>query len=227
METTLPVRRWNTDEFDKMFECGLLAPRGYELLNGVVYNTQGFVKRWSVYDFDCLAEAGVITPKEHAELIAGSVYEPRSFRPLHSYVRTNLSHLLFEATRDDRSVIVSPTGYLLLDQETIVAPEVFVLTREAHRNIDTWPRSRDVPLVTEIVDPLYTTLLDLKLRMYAEFNLQEVWYVDAIRGTVTVHASPNAGAFQDVAEYGRGESWNSAALKGALIQTTDAVGPER
>jgi Uma2 family endonuclease len=91
----------------------------------------------------------------------------------------------------------------------------------------TWPRADDVLLVTEIVDPMYATLLDLKLRVYAEFNLQEVWYVDAIRGTLTVHTSPKAGAFQSVAEYGRGESWNSAALKGALIRTTDAVGPKR
>jgi Uma2 family endonuclease len=227
MKTTLPIRRWRSDEFDKMFECGLLAPRGYELPDGVVYNTQGFVKRWSVYDFDRLAEAGVITPKEHAELIAGSVFEPRSFRPRHSYIRTKLIYLLLEATRDDDSAIVSPTGYVMLSDESIVAPEVCIITREAHEDVETWPRADDVLLVTEIVDPMYATLLDLKLRVYAEFNLQEVWYVDAIRGTLTVHTSPKAGAFQTVAEYGRGESWNSAALKGALIRTTDAVGPKR
>ncbi|HEU4562232.1 MAG TPA: Uma2 family endonuclease [Longimicrobium sp.] len=111
--------------------------------------------------------------------------------------------------------------------KTIVAPEVCVITHEAHENVETWPRADDVLLVTELVDPIYATLLDLKLRVYAEFNLQEVWYVDAVRGTVAVHASPQDGEFQQVAEYRRGESWNSAALKGALVHATDAVGPER
>jgi len=36
MKTALPIRRWNVDDFDKMMECGLLAPRGYELLDGIV-----------------------------------------------------------------------------------------------------------------------------------------------------------------------------------------------
>src|SRR5215216_3513891 len=92
MKTALPIRRWKSDEFDKMFELGLLAPRGYELLDGVVYNTQGFVKRWSVYGFDRLAEGGVITPEERAELVSGAVFEPRSFRPLHGWARRR-SHL--------------------------------------------------------------------------------------------------------------------------------------
>jgi len=103
METALPIRRWTVEDFDKMMECGLLAPRGYELLNGVVYNTQGFVKRWSVYDLDRLAEAGVISAKEHAELIAGAVFAPRMLQPFHSYLRTNLIQLLCDVVRDDDS----------------------------------------------------------------------------------------------------------------------------
>jgi hypothetical protein len=67
----------------------------------------------------------------------------------------------------------------------------------------------------------------MELRTYAEFNLREVWYADGICGRVTVHASPEDGEFRHVVEYRRGESWNSEALKGALIETIDAVGPER
>lgn len=227
MKTALPIRRWTSDEFDRMFECGLLAPRGYELLDGVVYNTQGFVKRWSVHDLDRLAEAGVITHTEHAEMVAGSVFEPRSLLPRHSFLRARLCRVLWEATRDDDSVMVSPTGYVLLDDATIVAPEAFLITREAHENADAWPGPADTLLITEIVDPLYGTLLDLKLDLYAEFNLPEVWYVDSVRGTITVYASPEEGEFRHIAEYRRSESWSSAALKGARIQTTEVVGPER
>ena len=39
MKTALPIRRWSSGGFDKMMEHGLLAPRGYELIDGVVYNT--------------------------------------------------------------------------------------------------------------------------------------------------------------------------------------------
>ena len=227
MKTTLPIRRWTVDDFDKMIEFGLLAPRAYELLDGVVYNTQGFVKRWSVYDFDRMAEGGVITPEERAELVAGTVFQPRSLRPLHSYVRAKLVRMLFEATQLDDSVIVSPTGYVLLDDETIVAPEIFVMTMQAHENVDAWPGAADVPFVAEIVDPLFATMVEMKRSVYARFGIPELWIVDPVRGTVAVHASPEGDAYREVAEYRRGDSWRSSALKGALVQTIDAVGRER
>jgi Uma2 family endonuclease len=223
----LPLRRWTVGDFDRMMELGLVAPRGYELLEGVVYNTQGFVKRWSIYDFDRLADAGVITPEERAELIAGSVFQPRSFRPLHASIRTRLNRLLFEATRDDASVIVSPTGYVLLDDETMVAPEIFVMAREAHENFDAWPGAGDVTLISEIVDPLYSTLLEMKRGLYAQFAIPELWYVDPVRGTVAVHVTPKDGEYRDVREYRRGETWASAALRGARLSVDEAVGRER
>jgi Uma2 family endonuclease len=227
MKTSLPIRRWTSDDFDKMMEHGLLAPRGYELIDGIVYNTQGFVKRWSVYDLDRLAESGVITATERAELIEGAVFKPRGIRPIHSYVRMLLNRLLFEATREDDSVIVSPTGYLLLDDETLVAPESFVMTMAAHSKSDEWPGANDVSLVTEIAGPLFTVLIDLKRPIYARHKIPELWIIDPDRGLITVHATPADGDYRDVRVYRRGDVWRSAALRGATVRVEDAVGPER
>jgi Uma2 family endonuclease len=104
-----------------------------------------------------------------------------------------LSELLFKATRQDDSVIVSPTGYVHLDDETLVAPEMFVLTREAHENFDAWPKAADVPLIVEIVDPMHVVLVELKRDVYARFGIPELWLVDPVRGTVTVYTEPAAG----------------------------------
>lgn len=227
MKTTLPIRRWNTDEFDRMIELGLLAPRGYELLDGVVYNTNGFARRWSAYDFDRMAEGGVITQEERAELVEGAVFEPRSFWPLHASIRTRIIYTLHKAVHDDESVMASPTGYVLLDDSTIVAPEVFLLTREAFENWDAWPRAGDVPLIIEILNPLYSAVVETKQRIYAQFGIPELWHVDPVRGMVTVFHSAELGEYREVADYRRGESWSSPALRGREVRVEDVVGPAR
>jgi len=67
----------------------------------------------------------------------------------------------------------------------------------------------------------------MKHGVYARFGIPELWLVDPIRGTVTVHASPKGDAYREVTEYRRGDSWRSSTLKGARVRTIDAVGPER
>jgi len=124
-------------------------------------------------------------------------------------------------------VIVSPTGYVLFDDVTVVAAEVFLMTMEAHENRDAWPGAGDVPLIAEIVDPMYAVLIDLKRDVYARFGIPELWLIDADRRSVVVNSSPRGGAYSGVAEFGRGESWRSNALRGTHVRTDEIVGRER
>jgi Uma2 family endonuclease len=58
--------------------------------------------------------------------------------------------------------------------------------------------------------------------MYARAGVPEYWVVDLPRSRVAVFQTPGGGEYQDLQEYGRGESWRSPGLGGREI-TADLV----
>jgi hypothetical protein len=225
MTEQLPIRRWNVDEFDQMSHIGILSPAGYELLDGVVHDTNGYVRLWSVRDYDRMAEAGLITAEEHAELIEGHVVQPLGFRWTRAYVRMWLGHLLQPAA--GKFGIVSQVGHLMLDDGTMVHPAIKVLRRKDDFYADRYPGADDVLLVVEVLNPLAQQYVNARCELYARHAVPEYWLVDLERGAVRVHLTPDAAEYRDVREYRYDVAFESPALRGYKVRLADVLRPER
>ena len=76
--TSVQLRRFNTDEYHRLAEAGILRPGEHvELLDGVIYekHTNGRKRRFSVEEYYKMARGGVLKPDEKLELIEGRIYE--------------------------------------------------------------------------------------------------------------------------------------------------------
>lgn len=222
-EPQIPLRRWNVDEFDRMSEIGVLSPRGYELLDGVVYDTNGYLRRWSVRDYDRMAEAGLITAEERAELVEGCVVQPLGFKWRRASIAMRLAHLLWDAVRETR--IVSRVTSVVLDDETMICPDLAVLHYRDDFYADQYPGPEDVPLVVEITEPLSSHYYGTKRGLYANAGMAELWELEPDRGVVVVCLAPEAGEYRDHREYRHGQSWVSPALGGREVRVEDVLGP--
>jgi hypothetical protein len=219
----LPLRRWTLDEFDQMSHVGILSPGGYELLDGLIYDTNGYVRRWSVRDYDLMAEAGLITEDEHAELIDGYVFRPIGFKWKRAHVRMLLGAFLHPVAREFG--IVSQVGHLALDDGTMVHPAVKVLHGRASFYEDRYPGADDVLLVIEVRNPLASHHLEVKRGLYARHVLPEYWLIDPDRRAILVHLAPKAGDYSDVREITDGQPFASPALRGYEVRVEDVLGP--
>lgn len=220
-----PLRLWTVDEFDRMFEIGILAPRGHELIDGTVYTTSGFVHRWSVRDYGRMVDAELITLEEHAELVEGLVVDPPGFRWVRASIATRLLNgALRDAAREFGQV--SAVGHIVLDDETLVHPELAVLRFGKEPYVEGYPRAEDLLVAIEIVEPLRSAYTDMKRERYARAAVPELWRIESDRGVIVGHTDPRAGEYQEVREYGRGEVIISPALGGREVRVEDVLGPE-
>jgi Putative restriction endonuclease len=225
METTeqLPLRKWTVADFDRLCEAGLLSSRGYELLDGVIYSVDGVVRRFSIRDYDRMVEAGILTWEERSELVDGHVFRPPGFVIVRASVVTRVGMLLDGLWRDNG--LVSRTGYVILDEENVVSPDVTVLRWRANFYADRWPEAPDVQMLVEIARPLSSYERRAKRDVYARFELPEYWVADPGSWTVVVHHSPEDGKYAGEREYRVGESWTSPALGGREVKAEDVLGP--
>ena len=224
-EPQIPLRRWTVDEFDRMSETGVLSPRGYELLDGVVYDTNGYLRRWSVRDYGRMAEAGLITEEERAELVEGCVVQPLGFKWRRASLGMRLSYLLWDAVRE--AGIVSRVSSVVLDDETMICPDLAVLHYRDDFYADQYPGSEDVSLVVEIADPLSSHYHGTKRGLYAKAGVAELWELEPGGGVVVVCLVPESGKYRERREYRHGDSWISPALGGREVRVADVLGPPR
>ena len=86
------------------------------------------------------------------------------------------------------------------------------------------PRPAEVILVVEVSDSTLKYDRDLKLPLYAEAEIAEVWIVNLPNKIVEVHTKPKFGLYQLVKIYNRGETVKSEAIPNLEIEVEKIIG---
>lgn len=218
------IRRWSIDDFDKLVEIGLIAMRGYELMDGIVYNTSGVPRRWSLRDYEQMVNAGLLTWEQHAELVDGYVVTLPHPAALQSSIRcrtnTYMTRLL-----DDDSVLFSGAGHcIVFDDANLACPDFCMLRWQDDLYREAWPRGSDVFAIMDVSAPLLVQGSDARRRQFARFNVPEFWHADAGINAIIIHRAPADSEYTDVRTYGHGESFTSEALGGITIPVDALLG---
>lgn len=220
------IHRWNTDEFDRLMEIGLIALRSYELMDGIVYNTSGFPRHWSLRDYELMVKAGLLTWEQHAELVDGYVVTLPRALAVQSSIRCRSHTYLYGLLGDP--ILFSGAGHsIVFDDANLACPDFCALrwTDDLYR--DAWPRAGDVFAIMDVsVEPLVAET-DARVRQFARFQVPEFWHLDGKADTVTLYRAPGNSEYQDVRTYGHGEVFTSDALGGLTIPVDELIGPER
>jgi hypothetical protein len=86
----------------------------------------------------------------------------------------------------------------------------------------TRPR-RDILLAIEVADTSPALDQVVKLPIYADHYVVEVWIVDVKAGVVHVHTDPNGDEYRTVHTLGRSDELVPTAVKGVRIAVSDIV----
>jgi Uma2 family endonuclease len=175
-------------------------------------------RRFTVEEYHKMGEAGILRGDERVELVYGEVVEMNPIDCRHAACVKELNWLLGKQLGDGFRVDVQ--NPVRLSEGLEPQPDLAVVRARDYRV--SLPGPEDVMLLIEVADTSLAYDRDVKLPMYADAGIREVWLVDLAGGTIERHTDPSGDSYRLTARVGRKESLRSEVLP-EFILGTDAV----
>ena len=149
--------------------------------------------RVSVAEYYRMAEVGLLPPEARVELIEGEIVDMVPIGNRHAVTVTNLTMALAQAVGSRARVSVQ--NPLRLSERSEPQPDLVVLRNRADGYRDGPPIAADALLVVEVSDSSAAYDLRVKLPLYAQHGVPEVWVIDFDAGTVRRFRQPRGDAY--------------------------------
>lgn len=153
-------------------------------------------RRFTVAEVEAMVAAGVMDEDERVELIGGELVpmSPKGIR--HEILKAALLHRWYRAAPDDVTLV--PETTFRLSEDTYLEPDVVIFPKAAGLRGLT---AATALLVVEIADSSLRYDLGRKARLYAGFEVRELWVIDAVALTLRVYRDPSADGYRSARDY--------------------------
>ncbi len=152
---------------------------------------------FTVYEYWRMGELGVLAPDEKLELIDGEIFKKMSPVGLpHIWCVMRLTKI-FERVLGNK-VFVSVQNPLRLDDYNEPEPDVVLFPLEV---MNRQPTARDALLVVEVSDSTLNIDRNVKLPLYARFDVVEVWIVNLSEKRLEAYREAKEGLYRQVKVY--------------------------
>lgn len=194
--------------------------RGMTTVEKIVANSTVRPKRFRVDDIRRMTEAGILPEESGWEIIDGYLIDKMTIGSRHASIVNRLTRLLIAMLGE--TAIVSIQNPLLIDEYNAPEPDVAVLALRSDYYADSHPAASDVRLLIEVSASSLVLDRDVKLKLYADADVREVWLVNLADDTIEQYSSPENGRFGSVSTFKRGETINAVSLD-ELSLDVDAI----
>jgi Uma2 family endonuclease len=171
--------------------------------------------RFTVDDYYKLIELGMLRDYEKAEIIEGELIKKMPIGDRHATVVNFLNRFFVKNVSDN--ILVSVQNPLRLSDYNEPEPD-FVLADLTKYDGKRHPRPAEVILIVEVSDSTLKYDRDVKLALYAEAEISEVWIVNLPNEIVEVHQKPSNGIYQLAKIFNRGEIVESDVLSALSLE---------
>jgi Uma2 family endonuclease len=178
--------------------------------------------RFSVDEYDKIVELGILSDDARVELIEGEIVDMAPIGLRHAQCVNNLTWLLSDLLAGKARVQVQ--NPVQLNQYSEVQPDLTLLRLRDYTKDQQHPGPEDILLAVEVSD---TTLIKdrrLKLPLYAQAGIPEVWIVNVEQERIEVHSQPEGGAYKTVRRLRRGQSVAVPGFAEAKVKVDDVLG---
>lgn len=165
-------------------------------------------RRLTVDEYHVMAEAGILKQEDRVELIAGCIVEKSPIGPLHFHTVNRITQLL--TLQAHSHAIVSVQNPVRLGPYSEPEPDLALLKRD----LDTTriAGAADVLLLIEVADSTLAHDRAVKLPLYAEAEIPEVWILALPEHTLEVYRQPHEGRYKQALFLSAGDTVTIEAL---------------
>lgn len=177
-------------------------------------------RRFDVHEYHRMGEAGVFGDKERVELMGGEVVEVNPVGARHFTCLNRLNRIFVKSVNDE--VIISPQNPVRLDDSHEPEPDLAVIKMRDYR--ESLPAPEDILLLVEVSDTTPGYDRNVKLPLYARFEVPEVWIVDLGSGIIERHTEPSSDGYRLVRRFGKEDNAESAVVEGVSFAAKEVLG---
>lgn len=159
---------------------------------------------FTVQEYHKMVEAGILTADDQVELIRGEIVKMSPIGRRHSSNVKRLTELFI--LRLTPNVTIGVQDPVELDDSSEPQPDLSLLRRRPDFYEAGHPQPQDVFLLVEVADTTVEFDKTVKIPLYAESGILEVWLVDVSDRSVEVYRQPSPSGYGDVRRYQRGEN---------------------
>jgi Uma2 family endonuclease len=176
--------------------------------------------RFTVHDYHRMGEAGILHEDDRVELIEGELVEMTAIGTRHFSCVNRLTRMLVMNVGDE--AIVSVQNPVRLNEYNEPQPDLTVIRSRDYR--ESLPMPEDVLLLIEVSDTTLAYDRGVKLPLYAQAGIREVWIVDLVGETIERYTDPSEEGYRLADQIRRGQTLESDALPGLTPSVDEVLG---
>lgn len=159
-------------------------------------------KLWTIDKYEQMIEKGILDEDDRVELVGGEIVETAPIGIRHAACVIALEELFRELL--GKTVTVSGQNPVRLPNNS--EPEADVALLKGPRKLYTRrrPTVGDVLLLVEVSDTTRGTDRGVKVPLYAEAGIPQVWIVNLDEDLIEVYSEPAGGQYRRASRVGRG-----------------------
>ncbi len=179
---------------------------------------------WSVEEYERLGETGFFDEDDRVELIRGDILTMSPVGDRHIGRVNALTELLRDKL--GKTVVLAIQNPIRLNKASEPQPDISILKRRADFYGKQKAGPQDIWLLIELSDSTLEFDKQVKIPMYAESEVAEVWIVDLKFGVVSQYGEPFAGQYRHVANARKGESITTRNVLKLTLTADEILGEE-
>ena len=177
--------------------------------------------RFTVDEYYRMIELGMLKDYEKAEIIEGELIRKMTIGDRHAAIVNFLTRFFVKNVSDD--ILVSVQNPVRLSDYNEPEPDVTLADLRKYDG-KRHPQPSEIILIVEVSDSTLKYDRDVKLALYAEAEIPEVWIVNLPNDIIEVHQKPSVGIYQLAKIFKRGEILSSEVLPDLSIAADEILG---
>lgn len=172
-------------------------------------------RKFTVDQYHKMVDSGILNEDDRVELIRGEIIEMSPIGKQHAACVAKLSQLLTLALVN--RAIVWAQNPIKLSDSSEPQPDVALLKPREDFYYSAQPQPQDIFLLIEVADSTIKYDREVKIPLYAEEGIGEVWLVDLNERSVEVYREVTKDGYKNVQKLSGGEGLSIQAFTDVKI----------
>jgi Uma2 family endonuclease len=182
---------------------------------------QVLTRKFTVDEYHKMGEDYLFHPGERLELIKGEILTMSPIGVKHASMVNRLTNLLYRQLLDQ--AIVSVQNSIILDDNSEPQPDLVLLKPRDDFYNSKIPQPQDIYWLIEVSDSTLKYDREIKIPLYAENNIPEVWLVNLNNKTLEVYRQPENNLYQNFQKLTSKQTISPLAFPNLVINLSDVL----